>query len=320
MAASSVGMLDGGRAAVRFGDVQLAAFGGIVPDPISGKPQTSASRFGTEVTYELASAAWRPRVAVTASGSTWHGTLDERRLGVTASASHGQLGLDGWAEAQQFASDNPWGARAVELTGAGASAEWRSHGDHLGVDLDFLRPERSLRLAAALPPGWLCTQEPQRGDVATETCRTGDYWTTATASAGLRRGRFAVDAYGTIGRTHLLATTLDTSGFVRGEVRLGQERVSLGGSAGKAGFASWTSGELGVGTTALPKIDLDVRYRGELLDYVAGTGPELLHTIAADLRYRHSAPLDIAVSAVGTTGPDRDVLALLTTLVWRPLP
>ena len=36
------------------GDLEVAAFGGVVPDPLSGKPDTSATRFGGEVIYDLA--------------------------------------------------------------------------------------------------------------------------------------------------------------------------------------------------------------------------------------------------------------------------
>ena len=146
-AAASVGMLDGGRASARVGAVEVAAFGGLVPDPLSGKPDTGASRFGGELTYDARDAAWQPRVAVAAHGSTWNGALDERRLSLDASAGRGALWLDGWGELEAFAADNPWGARSVELTGAGATAQWRRHGTYAGVDLTFLRPERSLRLA-----------------------------------------------------------------------------------------------------------------------------------------------------------------------------
>ena len=135
-AASSVGMLDGGRASARVGAVEVAAFGGLVPDPLSGKPDTGASRFGGEVVYDAAAAAWQPRLAVTAHGSTWDGELDERRLSVVTSASREALRLDGWAELQAFPSDNPFDAGAVELTGAGATAQWRKRGRHLGVDVN----------------------------------------------------------------------------------------------------------------------------------------------------------------------------------------
>jgi hypothetical protein len=233
--------------------------------------------------------------------------------------NRGALWIDSWVDAQSFPKNNPWGARTLELTGAGGSTQWRSHGNHLGLDVDFLRPDRSLRLAAALPPGWLCSEAPQPGDVA-ETCRDGDHWMTATGSAGLRRGRFTLDGYGTVGRANLITTTLHRSAYVRGEVAIDEFRVALGGSAGKNGFASWDSGELGIGATKWKPFDVMIRYRLELLDYVASTGPVVLHVIAGDLRYPYTTSIDLALSAVGTTGPDRTVAALLATVVWRPLP
>jgi hypothetical protein len=317
-AASSVGMLDGARGAFHVGDLELAAFGGIVPDPVNGKPDTSATRFGASGIYDIVENPWRPRVEVTATGSTWTGQLDERRLSVDANANKGAWSMDAWAEGQEFAKNNPWNAPTVQLTGAGANAEWRDSGSHAGVDLDFLRPERSLRLAAALPSAWLCTQNPLPGNVA-ETCSGSDYWNTATASAGTRFGRFSVDAYGTVGYSHLMETSLDASLYVRGEVQILQERFVFGGTVGQADFGAWDSGEAGIGTVRWRPLDLLVRYRFDLLDYVASTGVIREHTLAADVRYPYSRSLDVGLSAVGTTGSDRTLLAVLTTIVWRPL-
>lgn len=318
-AASSVGMLDGGRASARFGTFEIAAFGGLVPDALSGKPSTSASRFGAEVAYDDVKSEWQPRVSLAAYGSTWTGKLDERRLALAASASHDSLWVDGWAEAQQFAADNPWNAKPVELTGAGATLEYRKHGKHVGLDFNFLRPERSLRLAAALPPEWLCTLAPQPGNVA-ETCSGSDYWTSVNASAGMRTARWGVDAVGSVGESHGVYRGLESSGYLRGELRFGPGRLEAGFAGGKSSFASWTAAEAGVGYAASRKLDVSARYRPELLDYKASTGPMLLHSLVGDGRYALSTVLDLAVSAIATTGADRDALAVLATFVWRPLP
>ena len=145
-AAASLGMLDGGRAALHTGAFELAAFGGLVPDPVSGKPTTDASRFGAEVVYASEAA----RIAATVYGSTWQGAIDEKRLSLVASANRDAARLDGWFEAQAFSSGNPWGASAIEITGAGASAAWRKNTEHLGFDVTFLRPERSLNASTVL--------------------------------------------------------------------------------------------------------------------------------------------------------------------------
>lgn len=319
-AASSVGMLDGARATARISHVEVAAFGGLAPDPISGKPDTGASRFGTEAVYDDATAPWQPRIALTGYGSTWNGAVDERRLAMVASANRDTISLDGWAEAQAFPSTNPWGAKAIEITGAGATAQWREHGMHLGGDLTFLRPERSLRLAAALPPEWLCTRQPQPGDVPDEACTGGDSWASASLSAGARGAHWAVDALGSVGRTKSVTTTFDSTGYLAGEVRFGPQRLLAGVSAGRSSFARWTAAELGVGYVMSRRFDIAARYRSELLDYVAATKATLLHSAVIDLHYAMSTSLDVAVSAIGTTGADRDAAALLTTIAWRPLP
>jgi hypothetical protein len=320
-AATAVGMLDGGRASARVGSVEVAAFGGLVPDPLSGKPDTSAARFGAELAYDAPDAPWRPRVAMAAHGSTWNGQLDERRLSIAASGDRGALWLDGWADLDAFPSSNPWRAGAVELAGAGATAAWRSHAQHAAIDVTFLRPERSLRLAAALPPEWLCTLA---SDAAgPEHCAGGDSWTAATASLGTRTPRWALDVIGTVGDSRGQYRGLDRSGYLRGELRAGPARLIAGLSAGAASFASWTAGELGVAYVSHRALDISVAYRPELLDYVASTQAQLVHALIADARVTVSAALDLALSAVGTGGTaagDRDTLALLATFVWRPAP
>jgi hypothetical protein len=67
-------------------------------------------------------------------------------------------------------------------------------------------------------------------------------------------------------------------------------------------------------------LDVTLTYRPELLDYAASTGSQLLHSVTADARFAASATLDLALTTIGTTGADRDALALLATFAWRPLP
>jgi hypothetical protein len=234
------------------------------------------------------------------------------------SANHGATWLDGWAELSNFGAGNPWGAGALEVTGAGASATWRKHGQHLGVDLTFLRPERSLRLAAALPTEWLCTvTEP---GTTSNTCSGSDSWAAASASAGVRTSRFAVDAIGSIGESHGVYRGRDSSGYLRGELFVGTFRI-LGGVAGNyATFVQSIAGEVGVGYAPTHRFDGTIRYRPELVNYSASTGAIRLHSIVADGQYAMSSALDLGLSMIGTTGPDRDGLAVLALISWRPLP
>lgn len=316
-AASSLGMLDGARASARLGRIEIAGFGGLVPDPISGKPDTSASRFGGELIYDALDEPWRPRVALGAYASTWDGKLDERRLALTASAGRASWWLDGWAEAQLFDSDNPWGAHAIELVGAGATARWRKRGNHVGADLTYLRPERSLRLAAALPADWLCTGRP---GVTGEPCAGGDSWASASLVAGTRSARWSVDAIGSVGRTNGVAIDYDSSGYVGAEVRTGPGRLLASIAAGRTSFASWTSPAIGGGFALSRNVDVAARYRPELLDFRAATEVVVLHEAVLDLHVVPARELDAVVSAVGTSGASSDRVVVVVTLAWRPLP
>lgn len=317
-AATSVGMLDGGRAAVRVGHLEIAAFGGIVPDPVSGAPDSGATRFGTEATYDLPT-AWHPHVVASVHGSTWNGQLDERRLSLAASANHESTWITGWAEAQLFDANNPWNAPAIDLTGAGASTEWRRRGSHLGLDVTFLRPERSLRLAAALPQSWLCATKPLPGTMP-ETCLGSDFWLAATFSGGIAGDYYTVDAVGSLGATQSIENQGDVSGYVRSELGPRATRAVVAVSGGHSAFSAWEAADLGVALSPSPRVDVSLTYRPERLDYVAQTDAFLLHNLVLDLHWSVSSAFDVALSALGTTGADRDMLALLTTLAWRPLP
>ena len=124
----------------------------------------------------------------------------------------------------------------------------------------------------------------------------------------------------TVGDTHGVFKGFDSSGYLRTELYSGRGRVLAGVSAGRASFASWTAAEIGAGFAPNRKIDVAVRYRPELLDYRASTGTMLVHAIIGDARYTLSTVLDLAASALVTTGADRNALAVLATIVWRPLP
>ena len=295
-AASSLGMLDGGRAAVHTGALELAAFGGLVPDPLSGKPTADASRFGAEVVY----AANDARIAATAYGSTWLGTLDERRLSVVANAQRGGARLDGWLDAQQFPAGNPWGASAIEVTGAGASADWRRGGSHLGLDVTFLRPERSLRLAAALPADWLRTED-----------ATTDWWLATTLSGGTRTGPWAFDGIASLGETRGRATSGDASVYLRAERDLGSCRAIAAASAGRVDFTTFEAADLGLGVN-IGNLDVFAAYRPERLS--DGPAPSrMVHQGVAEVRASAARQVQLAVSILGSP----DALAMLATVGWR---
>ena len=328
-AATALGMLDGGRVSAHVGQrFELAAFGGLLPDAVSGAPSINASEFGVEAIYDGATSSWHPHVAASMHGTTWKGALDERRLNVTASANHGSTWLDGWLEAQQFDGSNPWGAPSIDLTGAGVTAEWRRRGSHVGVDLTFLRPERSLRLEDALPSlgspagmtlpsDWTCARKPMPGAMP-ETCVGEDFWAAATFSAGTAGRWWRLDAVGSLGQSQGIAVGGDSSGYIRGELG-NRYRLVLAASGGKELYSAWMAADIGVAVSPTPTFDASLTYRPEQLDYQASLGGMSLNSLVADARWSVSPRLDLAVSALGTTGADREVLDLLTTIAWRPL-
>lgn len=318
-AATAVGMLDGARAAVRLGALGLAAFGGVVPDPLSGKPDPSAARFGAEVSYDLPRAPLAPHLELAAHGSSFAGALDERKLAAAVSAAAGPTWLDGWAELQAFSADNPWGAATVELVGAGASAQLRRASSHLYLDLSFQRPDRSRRLAAALPLEVFCVPPVAVGDTAT-ACAGGQWWAGATAAAGATLGRWGIDIIAQLAREHGAATGTTSSLTLRAERSLGRARLTAEAAAGKASFASWTSGALAVALAPSARTALELRYRPELLDYTASTGPALVHSLGVDVRATLRPTLELATAATGQSGADYDALSLWLFFAWRPLP
>ncbi|MEO8699444.1 MAG: hypothetical protein ABI867_05345 [Kofleriaceae bacterium] len=320
-AASMLGMLDGARVATTADDFEIAAFGGLVPDALSSEPDVHATRFGTEAVWDGKRAPWQPRVALAIHGSTFEGKLDERRAVIAGSASEGRTWVDAWAEAQQFPGGNPFGAKAVELVGAGASIAWRGRVLRAGLGATFLRPERSLRLASVLPPEWQCSLD------AAGQCAGGDYWMQTTATVGVRGEVWSVDAIFTLGQTRglsigsqadpvALGTVGDRSVYLRSEYR-GSSRVRyfVAPAAGHTAFADWFGVETGVGFT-LPKVDLSIAYRPERLD----DGPEdrtTLHSAIVEVHASASSTIDLGAQVLGTLGDDRNALAALASVIWR---
>ena len=309
------------RAAGHVGAFELAGFGGIVPDPIDGRPDPGAARFGAEAIYDAPAAPWQPRLALTLVGSTWSGAVDERRATAAVDVSRGALAASAWAEAQAFAADNPWGAAAIELVGAGAAIDWQRRGQRASLDVSFARPERTLRLAAALPSDWLCWRAPGADAAAAEPCGGDDRTIAAAASLGRGGARWNLDAGVRVSRTDGAAQDDELAGHVLGELRVGPGLRLLGGGAGgHAAFLDWYQAEAGVALDRARRWELAVRYRPALVAYVGALDRFVQHTVAIDGRVRLGPALELALATAATTGDDRDALAVLGTLAWRPAP
>ena len=158
------------------------------------------------------------------------------------------------------------GTRTRSSSPARARGDWRDRDEHVGLDLSFLRPERSLRLAAALRPTGCVRARPSP---ATSPRRARQRLLgpprprPPAARHGLvaRRGRHARRDSGE-------QRAYDASGYVRGE--LGRRtRFVVAGSGGHSAFAAWMAAELGIAITPSPRFDAQLTYRPEQLDYVA---------------------------------------------------
>ncbi|MCB9571748.1 MAG: hypothetical protein H6709_06615 [Kofleriaceae bacterium] len=320
-AAASVGQLDGARLAAPVGGgLTLAAFGGVVPDPVSGRPDPAATRFGVEVALDRPAAAWSPSLRLSAHGSTWEGTLDERRVAVEAAAGKGAVDVAAHVELDGFASDNPWGAKAIELGAAGLDVSWRRGGVHAGGRVDVRGTERSLRLAAALPIDWLCTTEALPAGGAAEPCASRMLRSQATAAAGWRGGKLAIDGGVTALHVPDSAVAVELSGFATARVELpARLRLQLGGDAGRASFVDFGGVTAALGGTALAgRLDLTARYRFGRVVYASAFAPLLAHRAGVDAALA-LGDLDVGLDAEVETGGDLEALAVLATLTWRPL-
>jgi hypothetical protein len=323
-AASTLGTLDGARAGGRVGQgFTIGAFGGLLPDPLSGEPSLDAERFGVEATYARPELDLRPEAALVVHGSTFRGSLDERRVSGTFGIYSGLSRLGGYFEVSNFDANNPWKAAPVELTAAGLDASIRSGVLQIGGRLDVLQPVRSRWLASFLPASWLCRTTPAAAGAA-EPC-DGSVSTRATASLD---ASVEVDNVSlTLGATTTRDITQtggapDTKGgFATGRVvRLAKiARVEASGSYSQATYLDMLSGWAGPGVNLLDDVlDLAVYYRGTTVRYRSLTTTLLQQGVGATVSVFPSSEVVFTLQSEATGGSDANVLFFFATAMWRP--
>lgn len=156
-AAVNLGPLDGGRfEAARIGPLRIAAFGGLLPDPIDNRVDRGAGRFGAEFSLRGDRPELHSSLAMVLSGSVYDGKFDERRMHVEGQVRPAEHRVSAYADVANFDDDNPWGRPVVDLTAAGADFDLRFGKGRIGGRFDMRRPERSYWLSNALPSTWLC--------------------------------------------------------------------------------------------------------------------------------------------------------------------
>jgi hypothetical protein len=321
-AAASVGLLDGARVGLPVGGgVSIAAFGGLVPDAIDGRPSTDAARFGVELAIDRPRSPWQPRATLTVHGSTWMGSLDERRLSVTAAVTRGPLDLSGYAEVSSFPADTPWGGEPVELTAGGADVALGGPRLHATLHVGMRQPERSRFLLAALPQGYVCTAAPQAPGTPEPCDGAGNERVDAAAGVGFTGEHVAVDAGAAV--TGMVEGELAEDRSLFAGVRLfdlfGRGRVELAGAVTQSSFIDAVTARIAVGARS-GWVDGAIYYRPELLAYDGSVDIWLEQRAGVELALAPTPTLDVLVTLEGAAGPDVDAFALLTTAVWRPLP
>lgn len=318
-----LGALDGARARVPFGGhFSIGAFGGYVPDPERGSVSTEDERFGMEASWRASDTSWRPEVSLVASGSRFKGQTDERRLTARGSVFGPSGSLLAYTEVSAFDKTNPWNAKPVELTAAGADATVRLGILRLGARADMRSPERSLWLASHFPQSWLCVAAPQAPGTP-EPCTTDNLrrWL-GSADADLELSFVALSVGGTVssfGKGPV--SDQESSGFV--DVRTVALphglRAMAGAHSALGSLVDHYGGYVGGGISFFKdRLDLSATYRETVFTYRAlvDTHPE--SRIEGSLLWMARPNLDLGLMGDAATGADARSNMVLFTMIWRP--
>ncbi len=317
-ASNFLGSLDGVKLrAPLTGGLSVSAFGGAVPEPLSGVP-SAAARFGGELAHEDLEAEWRPRVIVGGHASRFEGDLDERRVNASVDflPSFGRLGT--YAQLSFFDADNPWAADTTELSSAGADASVRAGIFEFAVRGGLQRPERSNWLASFLPPEWLCVAESTAAAVS--TCLGSDAVTSGSGEVGVRLEKTSATVGANVARTE--STDADVVGgfaHLRMIDIVGSLRVDAGASAARSSLLTNAGFSLSPGLELLDrKLDVSARYRPAVTRYAAADSAFVEHLVGMAVWYSPSRHFDFAIDGDTVFGSDVDVLVLQGLATWRP--
>jgi len=312
------GPLDGVRVSAPVAGTSLAAWGGFIPDEVSGRPGPDASSFGVEVAYDRPDRPLRPRAVLSALGTTFDGALDERKLAAEVGVEGERALAGGHLELASFPGQDPWNAPTVEVSAAGADVTLRSGGAHASLGLGARRPERSRRLASLLPPEWLCRQAP-RPPGQEEPCAGAPLVSEATLSTGWRRGALDLDAGVSAYHATDADLGLEVSGFGAAALRDigGLGRLQLDGDAGRIDVVDWVGGGGALGVDLLrDRLDLSARYHLTLLRYQASIDDALEHRTGARAHLELGST-DLTGDAELVRGGGADAVLALISAIWR---
>jgi hypothetical protein len=325
-AASTLGTLDGVRVASGIGDgFTLGAFGGLLPNPLSGAPSLDAQRFGVEARYSRPDLDLRPEAALVASGSTFGGRLDERRLSGLVSVYPGPSRVGGYFEVSNFDPQNAWGASTVELTAAGADQSVRFGDFELGARIDVRQPERSRWLATFLPASWFCTTVPAPGSNpnAREPCNGAvDTRAFGEIDAGVAINNVSLVVGGlTVDDLTQRTEPNMVGGFATARiVRIASAlRFEVSGNTSRSTYVNMSGGTAGPGITLLDDVlDVSAYYRLTVLKYSADDASLLQDGVGGTVVLLPGSEVLFTLQGEAITGEDAQALTLFGTATWRP--
>jgi hypothetical protein len=325
-AASTLGTLDGVRVESPIAEgLTIGAFGGLLPDPLSGGPSLDAQRFGVETRYGRSDLELRPEAALVLQGSTFEGRLDERRMSGLFGLYPGSSRFGGYFEVSNFDAVNNWGASAIELTAAGVDQSVRFGSFEVGGRFDVRQPERSRWLATFLPASWFCTTvpAPAANPTAPEPCNGRvDTRAFGQIDGGVTAGNVSLTVGG-LSMTDLTQTSepnmvggFATARVVRIEKVL---RLEASGNYARSTYVTMSGGTAGPGITLFEDaLDVGTYYRLAALSYAASGALLLQNGVGATIVLLPSSELLFTLQAEGITGDDAKALMIFATATWRP--
>ncbi len=325
-AAATLGTLDGARVQAPLGSgFSMGAFGGFLPNPLGGEPSLDAQRFGVETTYSRPDLDLRPEAALVLHGSTFNGSLDERRASGVFALYPGLARLSGHFEVSNFDPNNPWKAKSIELTAAGVDASVRKGIFELGGRFDIQQPIRSRWLASFLPASWFCRTVPAAGAPPNPEPCDGSVSTIAvgTVDTGIDVDHFSVVVGGTTtgdltqtgGAPHIYG------GFATGRVlRIAKIlRLDASGSYSKSTYIDMFAASGGPGLTLFDdNLDMSVYYRHASLQYRAFPTTLTQEGIGGAFMLFPTSVLLFTLQGEAVTGSDVQALLLFGSVVWHP--
>jgi len=323
-AASTLGTLDGTRVQAPLGQgFAIGAFGGVLPNPLSGEPSLVAQRFGVEATFNRPELALRPEAALVLQGSMFEGSLDERRLSGLVGIYPGLSRFGGHFEVSNFEPGNPWKASPIELTAAGLDGSVRAGIFQLGGRVDVRQPDRSRWLASFLPAYWFCRTVPTAA-TGTEPC-DGSVSTRALGEvdAGVEVGKVSI----TIGGTRITDLTQTggapdmTGAFASGRVvRIAKlVRIEASGNYSQATYLKMYGGSAGPGLTLFDDaLDVSAYYRNATLEYRSVSTSLVQNGFGGTVMLFPSPVVIFTLQSEAITGSDANALLVFGTMMWRP--